>query len=156
MRVHFSSQKQDWTTPPELFEWADKVWGPFNLDAAATKETALCARYLTPEDDALSQDWSGRVWLNSPYGREIGAWVAKAHRESLRCEVIVQLLPARPDTAYWHDLIWAEAAEILFLRGRLRFGGAPHSAPFPSALVVWRAAQNQQVCGVDWRVGEYL
>ena len=70
---------------------------------------------------------------------------------------MVALLPARPDTAYWHDHV-AGRAEVYFLRGRLRFGAGGNSAPFPSALAVWGAgpetlsALDAALIGA-WRAG---
>jgi hypothetical protein len=52
--------------------------------------------------------------------------------------LVVMLLPARTDTRWWHDYVIPYASEIRFIRGRLKFGGAKNSAPFPSALVIFR------------------
>ena len=76
-----------------------------------------------------------RVFMNPPYGRTIGAWMAKAWKESQRGALVVCLVPARTDTAWWHD--YAANGRVRFLRGRLKFGGAANSAPFPSAIVVF-------------------
>ena len=51
---------------------------------------------------------------------------------------MVCLLPARTDTLWFHRFALPHAAELRFFRGRLRFGEAQHSAPFPSVLVVFR------------------
>lgn len=75
--------------------------------------------------------------MNPPYGRETGKWVEKAFLEAQTGAVVVCLLPARTDTAWWHDFVM-RAAEIRFVRGRLRFGGAANGAPFPSCVVVLR------------------
>ena len=50
----------------------------------------------------------------------------------------VFLLPARVDTKWFHDLVLPHAREIRFIRGRLKFVGAEHPAPFPSMIVVFR------------------
>ena len=55
-------------------------------------------------------------------------------------EVVVCLVPARPDTAWWHDD--AERGERRLEKGRLRFGGAKSGAPFPSTVVVFRNAKS--------------
>ncbi len=106
-------------------------------------------------EDGLRQSWNGRVYMNPPYGREITAWVSKAYTEVAfgDAELVAALLPARTDTQWWQDHIigsiigdadaWdADAtrylAEVHFLAGRLRFVGGNNSAPFPSAIVVWR------------------
>lgn len=136
--VHFSSERMDWATPPALFAALDAEFG-FTLDAAALPHNAKCARYFTPADDALAQDWgAGVVWLNPPYGRQIAAFMRKAYEASLAGATVVCLVPARTDTAWWHDV--AARGEVRFLRGRVRFEGAAHGAPFPSAIVVFRPA----------------
>lgn len=50
---------------------------------------------------------------------------------------MVMLIPARTDTAWFHDHIYGKA-EVRFIRGRLRFSGAAANAPFPSMIVVFR------------------
>jgi site-specific DNA-methyltransferase (adenine-specific) len=47
------------------------------------------------------------------------------------------LIPARTDTVYFHRYIYRKAAEIRFVKGRLKFGNAQHGAPFPSMVVVF-------------------
>lgn len=83
------------------------------------------------------------MFCNPPYGRTIGDWVRKAYEESLKPGTqCVLLIPARTDTAYWHDWIFGKASEIRFLRGRVKFvgedGESKQSAPFPSAVVIYR------------------
>ena len=80
----------------------------------------------------------GRVFCNPPYGRELPKWVDKAYRESLDGATVVMLIPARPDTSYWHNIIFPHAAAICYLKGRLRFGRSDQGAPFPSAIVVFK------------------
>ena len=76
------------------------------------------------------------VWLNPPYGRTIGQWVRKAYEESRQGATVVCLLPARTDTAWFHE--YCLQGEIVFIRGRLRFGGAKWNAPFPSMIVIFK------------------
>src|SRR5262245_13522731 len=75
--------------------------------------------------------------MNPPYGRVIGLWVKKAHESSLAGATVVCLVPARTDTRWWQDYA-TKAAEIRFIPGRLKFGQATSSAPFPSAMLVFR------------------
>ena len=75
-------------------------------------------------------------WMNPPYGRAIAKWVKKAFDTAAQGNgTVVCLLPARTDTAWWHD--YCMQGEITFVRGRLKFGDGPNSAPFPSAVVVF-------------------
>lgn len=132
-----SSNTDLWSTPDDFFKMVDREFS-FELDVCATKDNAKCLAYYTFEDDGLLQDWSGRCWMNPPYGREIGKWVAKAFNSD--CDVVVGLLPARTDTKWFHDYIYGKA-EIRFIKGRLKFGCAKNNAPFPSMLVIWRKSQ---------------
>jgi phage N-6-adenine-methyltransferase len=140
LAVHFSSATDEWATPPAFFERLAEEFGGFDLDPCCLPASAKAPRYYTPEDDGLAQPWEGRVWLNPPYGRTIGAWTSRA-RESVakrEASVVVGLLPARTDTAWWHRDVMGSAEEVRLVRGRLRFGDAVAGAPFPSVVVVWR------------------
>jgi len=81
---------------------------------------------------------TGVCWMNPPYGRDIGLWVQKAFESAHDGATVVCLIPARTDTAWWHEYV-IKADETRFVRGRLRFGEASAGAPFPSAIVVFRA-----------------
>jgi phage N-6-adenine-methyltransferase len=136
--IMFSSETDQWATPQDFFDELNAEFH-FTLDPCATRENAKCARFFTVEDDGLKQDWQGEtVFCNPPYGREIGKWVKKCYEESKKPgTTVVMLIPARTDTSYFHDYIYGKAREIRFIRGRLKFGDAKNSAPFPSMVVVF-------------------
>tara|TARA_R110000824_G_scaffold337875_2_gene524430 strand:- start:407 stop:877 length:471 start_codon:yes stop_codon:yes gene_type:complete len=134
--VHFSSKTSAWSTPQAFFDSLNEKWN-FELDVCATIENAKVDHFFDEQEDGLSQDWSPFVcWMNPPYGREIAKWMAKALEESSKGATVVCLVPSRTDTAWWHD--YAMKGDIDFIRGRLKFGGNKNSAPFPSAVVVFR------------------
>lgn len=131
-----SSNTDLWETPQDFFDRLDAEFH-FDLDVCALPENAKCKRYFTPTQDGLLQDWRGVCWMNPPYGRKIGLWVRKAYETAVSGGgTVVCLLPARTDTAWWHD--YAMKGEVRFIRGRLKFGGSKNSAPFPSAVVVFK------------------
>jgi phage N-6-adenine-methyltransferase len=134
-----SSQTDQWSTPQDLFDKLNAEFA-FNLDVCATAENAKCQRYFTAEDDGLAQEWIGTCWMNPPYGDVIGKWVEKARLAGESGSTVVCLVPARVDTAWWWDN--CRYGEIRFLRGRLKFGGAETSAPFPSAVVIFGRAPS--------------
>lgn len=134
--VHFSSASDEWPTPQDFFDKVSDEFGGFDLDPCCTSESAKAPKFFTKEDDGLSQVWRGKVWMNPPYGRTIGHWMAKAFRSFKAGATVVCLVPARTDTAWWHD--YAMKGDIRFIRGRLKFGGHKNSAPFPSALIVFK------------------
>ena len=132
----FSSATGEWATPQDVFDGLNAEFD-FTLDPCCTHNTAKCEKHYTASEDGLARSWRGeRVFLNPPYGREIGKWIAKAYEEALQGAIVVCLLPARTDTRWWHD--YCMKGQIRLLRGRLKFGGAKNNAPFPSALVIFR------------------
>ena len=140
--VHFSSKTDLWSTPQDFY---DKLNNEFNfvLDVCATKDNAKCDWFFTEQDDGLKQDWIGSVWMNPPYGKEIGKWVKKASESVSQNTTIVALLPARTDTRWWHD--YCINQETRFIKGRLKFGNQKNSAPFPSAVVIFRYKTKNDV-----------
>lgn len=136
LNVHFSSESNEWETPQYLFDGLNAEFG-FELDVCATAQNAKCKRFFTKEDNALDRPWAPAVcWMNPPYGREIAKFLKKGFEEVQLGATVVALLPARTDTRYWGRFV--TRAEVRFLRGRLRFVGAKHPAPFPSAVAIWR------------------
>lgn len=133
--VFYSSKTDMWATPQDFFDALDAEFH-FTLDACAVKENAKCEAYYTPEQDGLDQPWTGRVWCNPPYGRNVGQWVKKAHDTASGGGFVVMLLPARTDTRWFHDYIYGKT-EVRFIKGRLKFGGCQNAAPFPSMVVIF-------------------
>lgn len=127
-------------TPQWLFDELNREFR-FTIDLCATQLTAKCDRFYTPEDDAFTQRWSGRCWLNPPYGRggNIRKWLSNACAAVvINGATIVCLLPARTSTKWWQEYVIPRAWEIRYINGRLKFECQPHNAPFDSAIVIYR------------------
>jgi phage N-6-adenine-methyltransferase len=138
-----SSKSNEWATPQKLFEYLNKQWN-FTLDPSATQENAKCAKFYTINDDGLSKSWAGeRVFCNPPYGGHTKEWLQKAVDETKNGVVSVFLIVSSTDRSYWHDLISRHASNIFFLRGRVKFGGSKSTAPFASAIVVFKPEREK-------------
>jgi phage N-6-adenine-methyltransferase len=136
-----SSDRPDWNTPLEVLT-PIRLFGRIALDPCSNENSIVGAAReyrLDRGEDGLVLPWTGHslVYVNPPYGREIGAWVDKAAVSGASSGAdIIMLVPARTDASWFHRA--ARTAQALCLwRGRLRFLGAPSSAPFPSALIYW-------------------
>lgn len=138
--VHYSSETPEWYTPPAIIEAVTEFFDVIDLDPCSNSKTTPhvpAQQYWTIEDNGLYAPWHGRVYINPPYGREIGAWVARAcdTYASRAIEAAILLVPARTDTEWFRRL---RDFPICFIGGRVRFigpHGAGDAAPFPSALV---------------------
>lgn len=117
----------DLLTPPSLLEALgalrlnqdeEYVLGPhpFDLDPCTSQRQPWpTARTMwTVHEDGTSGCWSGEVWLNPPYGRELYSWLARlaAHGNGMA------LLYARTDTQGFLTHVWDRASAVYFLTGR--------------------------------------
>ena len=134
----FKHDSDEWATPDDFFALLDREF-QFTLDPCATAENAKTALYFTKAMNGLDPVmWRYQVvFVNPPYS-QIKEWVHACYKAARKhTAVVVLLIPSRTDTRYWHDYIM-KASEVRFVRGRLKFGGSKNSAPFPSAVVVFR------------------
>ena len=135
-----SSRNQTWQTPPSLLAAILAAGGRAEFDpdpcSSASDGPVPALTRWTEADDGLSRPWCGTIFVNPPYSRALPKWVAKCAAEADVGAVVIGLVPSRTDTQWWHDHV-AYRASIIMLKGRLRFSGGAHAAPFPSAIVVW-------------------
>lgn len=126
--VHFSSASDRWATPRAVYDALNAEFSfdfdPCPLDGEVDGRSALFC------------EWRGRrVFCNPPYGPKLREFLERANEATLA----VFLIPARTDTRWFHEIVLPHAKEIRFIKGRLRFGDAKKSAPFPSMVVVFSA-----------------
>ncbi len=133
--VHFSSESNEWTTPAIIIKKIEQIFGQIDLDPCSDIDCNIPAlqRY-TIEDDGLTKNWIGKIYMNPPYGRELPNWTDKFKAEYLIKNMAegIALIPARPDTDWFYSL---RDYPRCFIRHRLKFGGQQNSAPFPSMVV---------------------
>lgn len=123
-RVVFSSVSDHWSTPADTYADLDREFS-FNDDPCVLGGTG-----------GLDREWGSRTFCNPPYSK-IADWVAYGHAQSKLGKTVVMLVPSRTETRWWHEHVM-RASEIRFIRGRLKFSGHKHNAPFPSVVVVFR------------------
>ena len=116
------------------------------MDPCCEKHTAKCNKYYTEKENGLIQDWSGEiVFVNPPYSRGIiDLWMEKCYNESLKGTLIVALIPVSTSSKWWHNYVWKKA-EIIYYKGRIRFKGAPFTAPFSSCLAIYNDRSRQHI-----------
>jgi len=128
IKVFSSKETDDWATPMWLYDQLDNEFH-FTLDP--------CPLY--PNFNGLSIPWIGNIFVNPPYS-QVKKWLTKAQKEleSGNADVIVFLVFANTDTAWFHDYV-LHKAEIRFLRGRIKFiGRSNNGAMRPSIICIFR------------------
>lgn len=151
---------QDWETPPKLFKMLDKEFN-FNLDLAATKKTALCKRFFSPEEDGLKQSWGkSRCFVNPPF-KLTRHFMQKAAEE--KKATVVALVLASVDTKWWYTSVMGEASEIRFIKGRISFyrdGVIPRVGPkgkfstlrAGACIIIFRPRTGKVKTRVSWGI----
>lgn len=69
--VHFSSESEEWYTPPDVLEPVIALLGAIDVDPCSNSHevpNVPAAMIYTEDDDGLSQDWNGRVFMNRRMG----------------------------------------------------------------------------------------
>lgn len=121
-----SGGSPEWFSPPHIIEAARAVLGAIDLDPAScaeANEVVRAAKFYTAEQDGLTKEWRGRVWLNCPYSRKLVAGFTQKLRAEVaarRTRAVVAITNNSSDTEWWHNLA-TTADAMCFLRGRVRF-----------------------------------
>ena len=132
----------EWLTPPEIIE----ACGPFDLDPCSPiiRPWDTARKHYTIKDNGLWKPWSGRVWLNPPYGQNTRLWLDKivSHGDG------IVLTFARTETRMFFKYVWPHADSILFIEGRLYFHyvdgtKAKANSGGPSVLIAYGKANTE-------------
>lgn len=125
----FSHKSIEYYTPPQYIEAAREVMGHIDLDPASC-ETAQqwieAGSFYTEQQDGLSQDWFGHVWLNPPYSKTDGRsnqdmWSQYLIREYEEGNVSEAVLLVKAALGYeWFENLWWNWPTC-FARRRLSF-----------------------------------
>jgi len=133
-----SSASSEHPTPQWLVDQLAREFGKFDLDPAATAANAKAPRFYAEADDGLSQPWAGRIFLNPPYGRTIGLWLAKATQVGADGHLVVALVPARSTgTRWWIEAVRAASLPPRFIPGRLVNPETGRQWTIPAAILVF-------------------
>lgn len=160
--VLFSSNTDDWPTPQDFYDRLDAEFN-FTLDVCSSTANHKAPTFYALDHpdparrDGLNRNWAadahdttgttGSIWMNPPYGKGIDQWMTKAHEAAQAGATVVCLVPVRTSTHWWHDTVLATGAEVRYVRGRLTFGTAKHSAAFSSAVVIYRPTDTVGIPG---------
>lgn len=118
------SNSVEWYTPEAYIESARSVLGVIDLDPAScefSNRVVKAGEFYTLEDDGLSQDWRGRVWLNPPYGKACSAFVSKLclAYENKEVEAAILLINSNSTDTGWFSPLWDQL--LCFTNHRINF-----------------------------------
>lgn len=138
VHVTNNSGENEWYTPSEYTEAARRVMGGIDLDPASSEvanRTVQAGRFITKEEDALSQVWQARsLWMNPPYSSDLIREFTKKfalHVASGDVTEGIVLVNNATETRWFAELVPVCSA-IVFPTGRIRYldsTGTPANSP---------------------------
>jgi ParB family chromosome partitioning protein len=137
-----NSGVEEWYTPPNYLEAAREVLGEIDLDPASSEiaqRNVQAAAFYSIDDDGLSQEWRGRVWLNPPYTAGlIDRFCSKLVSHVMAGDVTAAItLTNNATETGWGQQLLDAASAVCFPRGRIRYLDAtnqPANAPLQGQM----------------------
>jgi len=126
VHVAQNSGENEWYTPPQFIESARNVMGQIDLDPASSEianKMVQASVIFTKDDDGLSKQWSGNVWMNPPYAQPLMSQFAEAvasKHESGEINQAIVLVNNATETQWWQRMASCSSA-VCFPKTRIRF-----------------------------------
>lgn len=134
--VSNNSGNNEWYTPKKYVDAARRVLGGIDLDPAScayANETVQAERFYSVEDDGLTKEWRGRVWMNPPYNAESVVKFTEKFVDEYEARHInegIVLVNNATETSWFVNMINVAAA-IVFPRGRIRYESSTRESLAP-------------------------
>ena len=121
-----NSGNNEWYTPAKYIELARKVLGVIDLDPASCEhanKTVKAVTYFNIDDDGLSQEWNGKVWMNPPYSADLiqqfAYKIVDEYKKGHTTEAVV--LVNNATETQWFSHMTLAASAVAFPKGRIQF-----------------------------------
>ena len=134
--VSNNSGNNEWYTPKKYVDAARRVLGSIDLDPAScayANETVQAERFYSVEDDGLTKEWRGRVWMNPPYNAESVVKFTENFVDEYEAGHInegIVLVNNATETSWFVNMVNVAAA-IVFPRGRIRYESSTRDSLAP-------------------------
>ena len=121
--VSNNSGENEWYTPECYIESARLVMGSIDLDPASSEianQTVNANLFYTQEEDGLSKEWFGNIWMNPPYSQPLIFQFISKLVESNQVNQAIVLVNNGTETK-WGQLLMKHSSAVCFHQGRIRF-----------------------------------
>ena len=155
-----NSGNNEWYTPEQYIELAREVLGVIDLDPASCEyanETVKASTFYTEQDDGLTKDWRGRVWMNPPYSADlIGRFTEKFVDEYEAGSITegIVLVNNATETSWFANLA-KSASAVVFPRGRIRYSSPTRDslAPLQGQAFLYFGEDSEHFLNVFSKIG---
>ena len=141
---------EEWYTPRQYLDSAKVVLGAIDLDPASCEyanKLVGATKYYTKDDDGLTREWSGRVWLNPPYTAGLVSKFTDKLVDSFQSGSVTEaivLVNNATDTRWFQRL--ARGATLCLLDHRVKYISPTKtsSSPTQGQVIVYLGNNQQQ------------
>jgi phage N-6-adenine-methyltransferase len=159
--VSNNSGENEWYTPAQYVEAARTALGGIDLDPASSvkaQETVKAGRYFTKDDDGLTRDWSGRVWLNPPYAQPLMGLFAEKALQELRSGRVTSaiILTNNATETTWGNMLLAACDAVCFVKGRIKFlnaQGVEEHTPLQGQMLTYFGGESDAFAAAFCQIG---
>lgn len=153
LKAHVSnnSGENEWYTPKCYIQSARLVMGSIDLDPASSEianQTVNANLFYSQEEDGLSKEWFGNVWMNPPYSQPLIFEFISKLVESNKVNQAIVLVNNGTETQ-WGQLLLNNSSAVCFHQSRIRFidkYGNLGQAPL----------QGQMICYIGSEVNNFI
>lgn len=137
-----NSGENEWYTPEQYIESARRVMGNIDLDPASSEianKRVGATTIFTKDDDGLSKDWFGNIWMNPPYAQPLISQFIEKLAVNRTFEQAIVLVNNATETQWGQMLLQASDA-VCFHQGRIRFidsNGVQGQAPLQGQMICY-------------------
>jgi site-specific DNA-methyltransferase (adenine-specific) len=120
--IHINND-DNYATPPGFYNELNKRFN-FDFDPCPYNEGEII-------NDGLKIEWGKSNFINPPYSRKLKeAFIKKGIDEMRKGKICVFLIPVSTSTKLFHEYIQPNATEIIFVKGRIKFGKIDNKGNF--------------------------
>ncbi len=149
-------ENNEWYTPKEIIA----SLGEFDLDPASSLEAFRlnhsAKKIYTKQENGLSREWDGRVWLNPPYSSPLlQEFLLKMATHSNGIALVFSKIEAK----WFHDIVLNRATAIKLLYDRIQFlraDGIRGMQPRNASMLVAYGPDNAEILFKNHIKGKFL
>ncbi len=162
--VSENSHENEWYTPPKILHAARQAMGSIDTDPAsceAANKMVKAETYYDMDDDGLTQQWSGNVWLNPPYVQPLVSRFTKAAVNKYLSGEIGQacvLVNNATETEFFQYML-ENCSALCFPKGRIKYineAGDQANSPLQGQAILYFGDRASEFGNAFSEIGEVL
>ena len=120
----------------------------FHFTGQVDSDLSKSGKHAVSETELLKTPWFSSTFV-LPNTQNMPEWVKKFVEEQQEGRTVVSIVPARTNTAWFHEVVLPNASEVRFIKGRLTRKGHKAQNAFPDMVLVFSPHTKHQTMTGD-------